>query len=208
MEELFINFNKCNFDELSECTLESNVIENINLKTSMYYEFGASKAVFISLAHDYVIKIPFCGDEDYDTEEFYSFTCARGYTEWDYCDAESYIYNHLVPEHLKILFAETRFVTKINDYPIYIQPKCIPFDFDKFQSYESIQKTHEICSEQKLKCFNENWLADVYETYGAEILTDLLLFIEEYNIQDLHNGNIGYTEEGYPIIFDYSGFNN
>ena len=45
--------------------------------------------------------------------------------------------------------------------------------------------------------------------YGEEIFNRLCNFIEEYNITDLHNGNVGYIKRNgkfMPILFDYSGY--
>ena len=54
-------------------------------------------------------------------------------------------------------------------------------------------------------CEGDGLLAFI-NCYGEERTEDLVLFLEEYRIEDLHNGNIGYDLYGNVKIIDYSGW--
>ena len=53
---------------------------------------------------------------------------------------------------------------------------------------------------------HREWLARAIEYYGEAAVNDLLAFIELEGINDFHTENIGFREDGSPVILDYSGY--
>lgn len=129
----------------------------------------------------------------------------------DYCGVEEQLYKEAEAEGLAPLFAKTEFVHRINGYDIYIQEKCEETYGDSGRTYsdedkESGKTVEELEDDHYYSEFALCWLIDVYNTYGEEMLINLLHFEESW-LSDIHYGNYGYRN-GKPIIFDYSGFNN
>lgn len=197
---------------------------------------GVSKAVFYipTLDKEHVIKIPFSGyaefcdwmsTEEYERAEdeminretaFYPFECARSYYGDDYCAAEENIYEEIaefceeenLPD-ITVMFAKTECVCRVNNYPIYQQPYCKPLE-ESGKTITDLQKSEidDFCDSVFLySCFNYTWLYDAREYYGDEMVAALLKCVDYVDINDLHSGNLGYTVDGRPIIFDYSGYN-
>lgn len=201
--------------------LFNNEILNIRVAS------GLTKIVLIPDDKDYVIKIPitktgyydYIEDEngDYRKGEFFVANNSFG----DYCSIEEELFNSF-EDDIKEIFAETKFITKVNDLPIYIQEKVkTPYDkkinqFDP-NHYPSDRKSdmeihHELkviseCSEySEYNEFQEDYCYDILVNYGFEFLIKLLQTIDDVGISDLHTGNYGYNKNYKPMIFDYSGY--
>lgn len=164
---------------------------------------GCSKFV-IFLNDEEVIKIPFNGmymyDEDDDEYYFREFEIS------DYCKKEAEVYRAAVQEGLAFFFAKTALAGFAQGgYPIYISDRVCPFNDDPSRrnsfSDESYKKAKEYhCS------FSPSWLACALEYYGEEDVERLIAFVKKENVGDFHLGNVGFTKDGAPIIFDYSGY--
>ena len=184
------------------------------------YKNGATKLVLIPESEeDYVIKIPYTGCWSQE-EGFYSNDVYHsGYTdylefcngegqenEWDYCEGEVQRYQIAKENGLEQCFAKTEFVGYINDYPIYVQEKCVTFSScssEHQHSKEERSKTAECCYYYSI---NTNWLTDFRLYYGEKFLLKFINFIQnKYWDDDLRNENIGYCS-GRPVLIDYSGF--
>lgn len=186
------------------------------------YNYGATKLALIPMndEDDYVIKIPYTGS--YYHESGYFITNANYYpskTEyceyiaaddqdfpWNYCASEVARYALAKQEGFSKCFAKTELLGYINNYPIYVQEKCITFSDSR--------KNHLHTEEEKLKTFkccnyygiNRDWLTDFRLYYGEKFLFDFINFIcnMEWD-DDLRNDNIGYIKNR-PVLIDYSGY--
>ena len=72
---------------------------------------------------------------------------------------------------------------------------------------QDTEKVISLCKEQCFWACDENWLADVLAYFGEKIFNKLIEFIQYMEINDLHNGNIGYINLK-PVLMDYSGWND
>jgi hypothetical protein len=210
-------FKNCDFDALTAENVEEQVIYNLPENFSYDYSFGISKVCIIPMGADYVIKIPFRGQEMLDDEKPYGETYYKDFnganttthSYWDYCLTEVSYYNEAKKEHINKCFCKTRLLGFINNYPIYIQERACTFrekngdDLD-YRSEKSI-KMKRYCEEHCFRCFDPEWLADAFEYYGLKTFNKLMNFIYEYNITDLHTDNIGYIGTR-PVILDFSDF--
>lgn len=146
-------------------------------------------------------------------ECFYEFEGAAEEGHWNYCEEEAILAEHAKERGLTKCFAITELFGWAKDHPIYIQERCFMFseasssNEEKYKNrtksdYDSLKEVRE-----KLDFWhmNNDWVLDFLIYWGEEVLKKLGDFIWEYNIDDLHNGNIGYRN-GVPCLVDYSSF--
>ena len=180
------------------------------------YFTGASKLVLLPEEEsDFVVKIPFTGTFDFgEYEDFYGAEEPDG---WNYCRAEQEIHEAAKKHHFEELFLPLEKVNEIEDYPVYIQPRAIPYSQEKNsseycskESYNKIKiergKNQEI-GKCNVNCFPINWIASVMDFFEGSIerLNEFFKFLDAW-CDDLHDSNIGYYK-GKPCLIDYGGFN-
>lgn len=159
---------------------------------------------------------------EYSNNEYCDFTgaeeCPNTYlqkklnNEWDYCEAEKWLYEKAKEEDVEVCFAETRLLGYVDGYPIYTQPiaaiyaDCYTTTRKSHTAEEKIS-TQEACKKINGWCFNVEWLTDFIIYFGDDMFQKFMAFIKKYGISDLHNGNVGYVS-GVPVLVDYSGYND
>lgn len=223
-EELYLEivetlFNKCCPEDLCDnvdCSNDEYIKSFVDERIPMgwYSDMGATKIVLINDDEQYVIKIPLLGEENYNEEEDCSeieeFCCAP-YSEekWNYCESEAIISSYAQQAHLGMCFVPTIRIGTVHNMPIYIQKKVKVFnDCER----EVKPKSNSISNYDKLSDYKGchilrgNFGGLLLEYYGAKFLIKLFKFFVRYDINDLHNSNVGF-EDGRPVIFDYAGFN-
>jgi hypothetical protein len=229
-ENILNLFKDCIFNgELTEDTFEYDILDHLPKDLSYNYFFGATKLVIILSGTNFVIKIPYTGfitsteeydedaDEYVDGEEYYEdFSGAdNGINNWDYCLKEVMEYQDAKKNHVEKAFAKTKIIGKINGHPIYIQERAETFWDRRHKRYENgeykkytKEKTSRVisrCEEKNFLCFNRDWLTDLLEYYGEKKFDQIMSFIKNAEIRDLHNENLGYIGSR-PVLIDYSGY--
>ena len=211
-EERFTSEDADTFEE----ELERNLPDE-----DFYCESGATKFVIIPANLDYVIKIPFNGQYEWDWEEdsdvFTPFE-EGGKDDYDYLDLELKILEDWKTEEMiNENFLLVQFllpieeVDEINGFSIYIQKKAISYT-DLYEedkkvpvSEESRIKVQEISNREGFySSLPIDWLASCYNELQDEIKMMKFLRSIKY-IHDLHRGNIGYCNN-IPVIIDYAGY--
>ena len=184
---------------------------------------GCSKCAIVDRTCDYVIKIPFRGAfyEGYDDEEdsFEEFQYANDlggeYDDascWDYCENELIKYEKAVDAGFGEFFAETAYYGMIDNTPIYIQEKASSYserrkDGNVPSASDDAQKIYEENANELSYSINANWIELAIDWYGLERVLDFLNYIEAEDLDwDLHNGNIGFTDSGKPVLIDWAGW--
>lgn len=171
---------------------------------------GATKGVLvIKDNNDVVFKCPFgrltkincCG-----SEEDVNFS-------YDYCELEWKNFIKSRNEFVDRFFAEVHYLKTcvIGNIALdfYVQEKARSFELYG-SSGEWNDKTLDLASDHISNAYNlydvsVDWVADFiayYDEADFHILDD---FLCNYDINDIHDGNIGYVGER-PVIFDYSGY--
>ena len=167
---------------------------------------GETKACIISNElTDWVIKVGFIDSDD-----------EGGHTT-DFCAIEEGNYRSAVDMDLDEFFAaiyELCSVTPDRSFFIdsnitfFIQEKAVPNE----------EKTSNTCDNYMKKYYSEGegeeeWYpeGDDYDRVGSlfegdERVDELIDFLDNWNINDLHSGNFGYTGDGKVKIIDYSGY--
>lgn len=174
--------------------------ENRGINVS--YGEGATKGCFIF--NNFVLKFNL---EDNQSNNFE-----------DCIGRELEIYNKAKERGLeKILVPTYPFYT--NNYGItFIKQQkisCSIGDQSGKKRKENINKCKNIISNEivykvkkgfyKRTCSNNQWLARAIQIYGKKFMKEFEHFTHEYQINDLHYGNIGYIGK-LPVILDFSGF--
>lgn len=203
----------CDFTELTEFNYDVKILKRIKDEYDDY-EIGCTKLALFFPDYDYVIKIPFKGFlfDSGEGDEFYPFECADDANNGDnYCEAEVLRYQAAKDAGLQQFFEENICIGEIQGTPIYKQALCTPYSYASevyvLSNLEEREAVEAFCESKNLDCFNPEWLTEVAKTCGTKVLEELLQFIEDYNISDLHNGNIGYKfKNHFPVIFDYASF--
>lgn len=164
-----------------------------------FTDSGASKFVFV-FPEQYVVKIGFEGVYSYDDGYFFEPF------DDDYCELEYENYLKAEEAGLDFLFAEIKPLYKIGSRKFYIQ-EYVNFNINLTPSEKSKTTAKRIKENSGHFCsIDIPWLASVIEAYGEEIAEQLMDFIKETKINDLHCGNCGYDLKGFPKLADYSGW--
>lgn len=174
--------------------------------------YGISKLVISSPKFTgIVIKIPFNGIfYDY---VWTPFTSASGSDKSDYCLAEYEKYNSLKEHNLGCFVAKTSLYKIIDGRRIFLQEFVTP-EHDIITSPRPSQKSDDLAKKIAKKrgfYYNKTWLANCLENYGEDAvirLFDYYRLVDHDILSDLHDGNIGYREDGTPAILDFSNFND
>jgi hypothetical protein len=200
------------------------------------WDSGLSKGVLIFGELDYVIKIPFyCGwfegEEGYydDDDNWvdgepgeptgfpFQGEEVEGYchqNEWDYCETEELRYLVAEKNGMEEHFAKTWCIGAANGWPIYAQIKCCMYCSADSCSTRS-KKTYTDKDKESARSIKDatkfwvedEWLIDFLHYWGQERLVAFIKFCDEWFIDDLHQGNLGYIC-GVPCLVDYSSFND
>lgn len=135
----------------------------------------------------------------------------KGGPDWDYCNLECAIYEAAVEQGLGAYFAEEGWLGELScGHPVYYQQRCVSlmstnYEYGSEEYNRKSRKARTTCEHLGVYCFSPIWIADFLECYGEDELRRLNTFLNEMNIGDLREANIGYLD-GAPILFDYSGF--
>lgn len=203
-------------------------------KNTWTWDTGVTKGVLIFDELDYVIKIPF-GCEYLEEEAYYddndnwvveveggpndymfSGVQVEGFihnNEWDYCETEFLRYQVAQKNAIEDCFAQIWFLGVVQAWPIYAQIKACMFRSESSRSARS-QKNYSNAERETAKTIQntakfyveEEWLIDFLNYWGQEKLLDFIKFCQDWEIDDLHPGNLGYVC-GVPCVVDYSSFN-
>ena len=147
-------------------------------------------------------------------EIFEDFTGAATENGWNYCEVEVDLIDAAREEGLNKCFAATELLGYAKDHPIYIQEKCFMFsdactstNKEKYKNrtkadYDSLKEVRERADFWGI---DNDWVLDFLIYWGEEMLKRLGQFLFVHDIEDLHNGNIGYRN-GVPCLVDYSSY--
>lgn len=132
---------------------------------------------------------------------------------FNYCEREYKNYLAAVEKGIEEFFPYTDFLGTMNGIDLYIQEKAV-CDSDGVSSiwYHAIEEDYvNVYNESEDIVYGRIWdmISDLEDDQRAIYCfgynEKLLNFLGEYRINDLHEGNFGYTEDRLVII-DFSGF--
>lgn len=171
---------------------------------------GASQGCIVPDEEDYVIKFPLDGNYVEDDDMLIEFQGAEdGGDGSNYSEAALLIYERAKAEGLEDFFAALQFFSIHKGHRIYLQEKCTLFNCADAGSAtpsqrKDVEKTY---SDNNLVCvFSTEFNALLKETYGEELFIKFIHFIDDNDIGDLHNSNIGFKLDGSPCLIDYASY--
>lgn len=205
-----VNLNSNNFNFDNFCYFSNEEINEIEKELNCNIKNGLSKLVLVFNDLDFVIKIPFIGDEGSFVNSQQSLLNENdkdyNFYDWDYCGTEYLIYQIAKIFEIEKMFLETKPLDIINGLPVYIQEKAIVGKSQMIQpSEKSKQKYSELLNKGEIPYYDV--IQSFIEYYGDLIIDKFTKFLERVNIRDLHSGNIGVSRiDQRPVMFDYSGY--
>lgn len=186
--------------------------DDVNDANSTEYSLpsGASKGVIIDDDLDYVIKIPFLYSEYYnrakDKMELSNFD--------NYCSYEEAVYNCAGTYGLNDFFAESFFLGYFHNVPIYLMKRmdasCERCSDTVISGLVESGLDENEASDKYYEALEENdtdlvrLLFSLY--YDEDEVDDLIDFLDRQQVNDLHDGNIGFDSHDNPVLIDYSGY--
>ena len=176
--------------------------------------FGMSK--YVVLLDNLVVKIPFNGTFDYgiedeETGEYSDEIYFQPFLHTsDYCSIEEEIYLKAAEAGLGNFFAATiKYDNTADGTPYYVSERVTKmYDEDAIVRRPS-RRSQEIIKKKKEYKFvgiNKTWLACALDRYGKKAVDAFLSFVKENKINDLHADNIGFRDNGDPVLLDYSSY--
>ena len=179
-----------------------------------HINFGISKMAIISPSfNNVVIKIPFNGEFD-EYAEWLPFEWANGSSSSDYCLVEYEKYCRLKTYGLDCFVAKTIKYKTIDNVRIFIQEKVIPEEDTCSLDFIPSLKSKELArrwQEEGQSIFDTLWFANCLDKYGQSKVQRFLYYCNNIDLdilEDTHEGNYGYRENGTPVILDYSNFSH
>lgn len=201
--------------DLSHLTNKTYQEKFKDLSDDFMLSSGASKLAIIPKEKDYVIKLPFIGDDG--RKEFSEFFCPVSQSP-DYCKADIIIYNEAKEAGMEVFFAEIEEIGQIQGVSIYAQQKaeifgdCISyeeqieaFDDENDEVMTSIKSEYPRLLEEEF--LPPIWVKDFILNYGTSTFDEFVDFLQEHAVDDLHDENVGYIAN-MPVLVDYSGFDS
>ena len=213
-------------DPVRNCLYEAGLNKECDIAN------GVSKVVIIPRNSAYVIKTPLFGSlyypEEYDEEndKYYTDYENAQFDEYtgayyedaeidcsNYCELEEYLYNFAVENGVSDMFAKTEFFGYAKcGRPVYISEKCKNFwrsDREPSDASKTLVKDKRDSSTPGWSRMDSMITALFVDDYGVERAEKLFQFLSDFNISDLHTGNVMISEKtGKIVITDYSGFFN
>ena len=213
-------------DPVRDCLYEAGLNKECDIAN------GVSKVVIIPRNSAYVIKTPLFGSlyypEEYDEEndKYYTDYENAQFDEYtgayyedaeidcsNYCELEEYLYNFAVENGVSDMFAKTEFFGYAKcGRPVYISEKCKNFwwgDREPSDASKTLVKDKRDSSTPGWSRMDSMITALFVDDYGVERAGKLFQFLSDFNISDLHSGNVMFSEKtGKIVITDYSGFFN
>lgn len=180
------------------------------------YENGVTKIVlFYDDLPNWVIKIPILGNYIEEIDEYRDFSCSGTGSGNDYCLTEKEYTFDAINYGLENCFINTYYVCEINGVKFYCSPKIDKVYHDVFHygdkkiyskpdSFDQA-KNLEYCCENECYLDIED-LAFFIDAYGEAVAEKLIRFLYDWDIHDLHHGNLGFDKQGNIKIIDCSGW--
>ena len=202
-------------DDYNEPTDSIDIVFD-QVPATVITKWGVTQFVIIDPDTDNkkVAKIPFNGyfvtEEEYegDPDAVYVFQKYRT----NYCDLSYELYSEAEEKGLNDILAEFDYLgITSNGIPIYLQEKVTDMDESDFHytiTPESRKKYNELGSKNlSWYHFPTEWMIAAIDYYGVSFMADFIMFCEVHNLNDFHEGNVGWREDGSPCVLDWAGYN-
>lgn len=177
-----------------------------------WYECGVSKiCLFYENLKDWVIKVPILGYYYNEEDEYVDFTHSGGDKPNDYCSIEAEYCFQADKYGLGECFAKTYYICTLQGIDFYCSEKIEEPFYSR--SSNACSDFSYISARDLINCYgkynsplNLDQLQFFIDSYGYELSEKLMQFLIDFDIQDLHNGNIGFDTVNNVKIIDCAGW--
>lgn len=201
------------YSESDDCSDEdfSGVCEACNANN---YRSGVTKVtLFYNDLPDWVIKVPILGNYYEEDECHCDYECSGSEKENDYCLTEVNYTQEAVESGLGNCFAKTYYVCTINEVDFYCSERVAKVYNEKYpyKSKVSYTKPNSLQQAEQLMKNYDSFLATeelalFIDAYGESIAKKLIKFLLDFDISDLHHGNLGFDANDHIKIIDCAGW--
>lgn len=178
------------------------------------YENGVTKiTLFYNELTDWVIKIPILGGY-YEQEDYHEdYEESGSEKENDYCLTEVNYCQQAISYGIEECMAKTYYICKINDVDFYCSEKVAVVYHDKYPYRAKIDysKPNSLQQAKNLMACYDSYLdtqelALFIDVYGELVAENLIRFLFDFDVTDLHHGNLGFDVNDKIKIIDCSGW--
>ena len=194
-------------DSYTEDFCDAVIEEGRKAGANIDYNYGATQLCFIEEDNfDYVIKMPFVNKGGISYDDDYEEDWCDTYNH-DYTQECAEIYKKAVDAGVAMFFAEVEYVGDgmWKQEFVTARERTSSPRIEKI-SKGDIERAQILRYEYCCGNFDATWIVDCLFYYGQELFDKFMAFIDKENINDLHNGNYGWSKSGYPRLLDYSGY--
>ena len=178
------------------------------------YENGVTKiTLFYNDLQDWVIKVPILGNYYEEDECHCDYEEAGFEKENDYCFAEMKYCEKAVEDDIADCFAKTYYVCTIDCIDFYCSEKIDVVYHDKYHYGDIVTytKPHSYAEAKNLMMTYDSYLGVeelglFVDAYGEWTAERLIKFLYDWEITDLHHGNLGFDVDGHIKIIDCAGW--
>lgn len=179
-----------------------------------YYNGVSKITLFYNELPDWVIKVPILGSYYEDEDNYCDYTESGSTVENDYCLAEADYCQEAVKQNIGECFAKTYYICDIQGISFYCSEKVALvyrdvrfYDADNIThtSPESMRRAQNLMSKYD-SYLDTPQLALFIDAYGEHVTQTLLEFLFDFNVTDLHYGNLGFDADNHIKIIDCAGW--
>ena len=178
------------------------------------YANGVSKiTLFYNDLVDWVIKVPILGNYYEEEDDYRDYDQSGAIRENDYCLAELDYCEEALHQNIGQCFAKTYYVCNINGINFYCSEKVDIVYHDKYHYGDTVTytKPHSYAQAKHLLACYDSYLAVeelalFVDAYGEQTTQQLIKFLYEWDIADLHHGNLGFDTNNNIKIIDCAGW--
>ena len=182
--------------------------------------WGCTQYVVMDKSNNLVVKFPFdgmwhddCDDKEYwEKQDYIEDKDGRVFEEFprDYSEISYILYKKAEDAGVVDMFAHTEKVEGGRNV-FYAQEFVTPLDSVWDDDDFSENSKNIVWEKRKSKefgwwTFDEAWLAKAVDVYGCEKVEKFMAFIKRECLDDWHDGNYGYRQDGTPAVLDWAGF--
>lgn len=193
---------------LTDCgwvSMEIDDMEAIAQRAGCGFHYGVSKGVFTRLDWNFVIKVPYYGEE----------------ASCDYCEEEVNAYQNIEVNYPDCLpmFTPTIYLGEYGEMKVYAQERIactFCWHFTDKKERELTDTFRRRCADDaeadhisNMTCGSrlaEPFLELLFQVYAKKAVRSLADWIIDTNQSDLHDANVGFDFADKPRIFDFSGW--
>ena len=144
-------------------------------------------------------------------DEEYDWIIKWDYQDYEFCDKEEIITKSAIHWNIDDMIAPALYIGKYIDEENYIclnlyaYPRAISFSSSQYKGLSKEEK--KITAASPLAERSEYIAAAFIQDWGIEKFELLSDFCKEWDINDIHNGNVGIVD-GKIVLIDYAGFHS